>query len=232
MYQVNPYLESQANALRQQSNNNLMTSVLPQVNSGAVAAGGFGGSRQGIAQGLAIGQANQGLDAAIARMYGDAHQQERQLQSQMDIASMQDATARRGQDQSYNLGFGNLGVNAFQAQTQRDLGFGGLANQRYGMDQNFYTAQRGLDQSGMRLGADLFQMGNQGLAGQGQGLYNAGLGQYNAGLMPYQAYGNMLSPFTGYGNSNTMTTPGGNLVGNAIGGGLAGAQFGNLFFRP
>jgi hypothetical protein len=41
----------------------------------------------------------------------------------------------------------------------------------------------------------------------------------------------MLSPFTGYGGSNTTTTPGGSVVGNMIGGGLAGMQFGNLF-RP
>src|SRR5574343_1806986 len=44
----NPYLGAQANAITQQATQNLQNNIMPGINSGAVAAGGYGGSRQGI----------------------------------------------------------------------------------------------------------------------------------------------------------------------------------------
>ena len=51
---TNPYLAANANAITQQTTQNLQNNILPSINSGAMAAGGFGGSRQGIAQANAI----------------------------------------------------------------------------------------------------------------------------------------------------------------------------------
>ncbi len=96
----NPYLGAQANAITQQANQNLQYNVLPQVNSGAMAAGGYGGSRHGIAQGLAIGQNQQGIANALAGMYGQAYQNDQNLASQWGIAGMNADTARYGADAS------------------------------------------------------------------------------------------------------------------------------------
>ncbi|MDQ5882453.1 MAG: hypothetical protein QG616_2285, partial [Pseudomonadota bacterium] len=70
---TNPYLAQMGQGIAQQANQSLMYGALPQVNSGAVAAGGYGGSRQGIAQGLAIGMSNQGVSNALGNLYGQAY---------------------------------------------------------------------------------------------------------------------------------------------------------------
>jgi hypothetical protein len=79
---------------------------------------------------------------------------------------------------------------------------------QYGMDQNFYTQQRGLDQSGAQLGANLYNLGEQ--------------GQW----MPYNNYNNVLSPWSGFGNTTTSSSQGGGTQG-IIGGALSGAAFGH-----
>lgn len=71
----NPAMRAMADSVATQYNNNLAQNILPQIRSGAQAAGQYGGSRQGIAEGLAIGQSNQGLAGALANMYGNAYSQ-------------------------------------------------------------------------------------------------------------------------------------------------------------
>lgn len=190
MANSNPYLQDQSNAITRTVTDNLQQTILPAINSQAVANGGYGGSRQGIAQGLAIGQTNQGLASALANLQSQGYQA----------------------DQSYNLGLGALG----------------LQNQQQNL--NFYTQQRGLDQSGAQLGANLYSLGNQGVLGQGQGLYNLGTTQQQAPWTAVQNAGNVFSQFSGLGGSQSQTQSG-NVLGGAIGGGLAGAQIGqNLGF--
>lgn len=63
-------------AITNQVNRNLTQNILPQIGSGAVAAGGYGGSRQGIAEGNAIGQTNQDLSNSLANLYGQNYQQD------------------------------------------------------------------------------------------------------------------------------------------------------------
>ena len=133
---VNPYLSDQANAITQQATNNLQQNILPGINSGAVAAGGYGGSRQGIAQGLAIGQTNQGLAAALANLRGNAYQSDQQNQLQRYLANMQNQTQR-------DLGFGNLYAQNRQLdQSQAMLGANlyNMANSGYlGQGQGIYN---------------------------------------------------------------------------------------------
>lgn len=54
-------------ANRSEVNDALTRDWLPQIGSGAVAAGQYGGSRQGIAEGLAVGEASKALANANAR---------------------------------------------------------------------------------------------------------------------------------------------------------------------
>lgn len=78
----NPYLHQMASAATQQqqqsyqdqaddANQNLTQSVLPAIRSGAVMAGGYGGSRQGIAEGTAIGNVAK-VNARNARDLGQS----------------------------------------------------------------------------------------------------------------------------------------------------------------
>lgn len=214
---TNPYLQDQANAITDTATQNLNTNILPGVNSGAMAAGGYGGSRQGIAQGLAIGQTNQGITNSLAGLYGNAYATDQQIQAQKDMQAGQLSL----QQQIANM----------QNQTTRDLGFGNLGLGSQTANQNFYTQQRGLDLSQAGLGASLMTQGNQGLTGQGQQLYQAGQTEQQAPYNILSQYGGMLSPFTGLNSSSSSSTPGASTIGSALGGGLTAAQLWQLLTK-
>lgn len=215
--QSNPYLQAQAGQISQGLTDNLQQRVLPGINSNAIMAGGFGGSRQGIAQGLAIGQNQRAIGDAQTNLYSNAYNTDRNLQSQQQMAQMQN-------------------------QTQRDLGFGGLNNQRYGMDQNFnlglgqlglgaqtanqnfYTNQRGQDLSAMGLGANLVNSGNTGLTNQGSQLWQTGQNEMNAPYNPLNQFGSLLGQFSGLNKTTTDSTPGASTIGSAMGGAISLAQ--------
>lgn len=185
---TNPYLQSQANGIAQTATRNLQNNILPGIDGGAVASGGYGGSRQGIAQGNAIGQTNQDITNATSNLYGNAY----------------------AQDQNYNLGMGSLANSA-------------QANQN-----NFYTQQRGLDQSGAQLGANLTTNANAGLVGQGQGVYNVGNTQQQAPWQVTNNAGNAFGQYSGLGGSNINTQQGSTLGAIAGGATLANSLIGNL----
>jgi hypothetical protein len=67
--------------------------VMPNIQGGAIAAGGLGGSRQGVAQGLAMGEAAKGLSTGLANLYDSAY----------------------GRDQQYDLGSGALDLNIYNS---------------------------------------------------------------------------------------------------------------------
>jgi hypothetical protein len=161
----NPYTALQGQALQNSADQNLKLNVLPTIASGAEAAGGYGGSRQGIAEGVATGLSNEGVANAQANLYGNA----------------------------------------------------------YGQDENFYTQQRSLDQSGAALGANLNSQGIAGDMSQGQGIYNLGTTQQQAPYTNEQNAGNIYSQFSGLGGSQTSTLNG-STIGGALGGAIGGAQ--------
>lgn len=73
----NPYVQGQANAITGKVTDNLLQTVLPSIRTGATMASGpyaGGGTREGVAQGLAIGQTNEELSRALAGLYGGAYQ--------------------------------------------------------------------------------------------------------------------------------------------------------------
>lgn len=254
-YTPNPYLGEMANTIRQQVTDNLQRNILPGIGSAAVAAGGYGGSRQGVVEANALKDANTGLSGALSNLYGQDYNN-----------AMSRGLQKYQGDQNYNMGLGNLGLGFQNSAQQYALGVGGLANQRYGQDQNFalglgglanqrygqdqnyalgmgnlglgyqnslqnfYTNQRGQDLQATQLGANLFQQGNTGMQQQGQGIYNLGLTQQQAPWNVVGNYTNTVSPFTGFGNT-TNSTPG-NAGAGALGGALVGAQLYNIFNKP
>jgi hypothetical protein len=186
-----------------------------------MAAGGFGGSRQGIAQGLGMRGLNDSIGQAQTNLYSNAYNtdqqisaqqsmQAAQLQAQQKIAEMNDATQRLGLGNSFNLGLGQLGLGMTQA------------------NQNFFNTNRSLDISQMGLGQSMVNNANTGLTNQGQQLTNLGQTQQNAPWQQLGNFANTLSPFSGLGQSSSVTTPGASTVGSAMGGALTAAQLWQL----
>jgi hypothetical protein len=195
----NPYIGGYANAVTNQVTQNLQRNILPGIASGAMAAGGYGGSRQGVVEANALNDANQGLSNSLSSIYSQDwnQQQGRDLQ-------------RYGMDQSYNLGLGNLGLNSQNSQN------------------SFYTAQRGQDLQQAGLGASLTQAANQGYLGAGQGISNLGTSMNQAPWQAFQNYNAAVSPYTGYG-ATTTSSQNSNPWAQALGGAMLGGQIGKMF---
>jgi hypothetical protein len=73
MAQADPALQSYIEAAQRPTWQGLTEQALPAIRGGAVSAGGFGGSRQGIAEGLATGRAAQAAGDIATRMAGDRY---------------------------------------------------------------------------------------------------------------------------------------------------------------
>lgn len=186
-YSRSPYLDQMFQAIDQQGTQNLNQNIMPNIRYGAQAAGGFGDSRQGIAEGNAIAQAQQGMAAQKAQA------------GQADFTNYQNnATQRYGVDSnfalgnaqnqnSFNLGLGNLALGNRQTDNSYNLGQGNLAlgnlqaNNNYNLGQgNLALGNRQTDNS-YNLGQGSLALGNL----QANNGYNLGLG--NLGLGAYQA---------------------------------------------
>lgn len=71
----NPYVNNMMDANAQQVNQNMQRNMLPGIQQGAVQAGGANNARQGIAQGVALGDAATGLANANASTQMGAYSQ-------------------------------------------------------------------------------------------------------------------------------------------------------------
>lgn len=94
----NPYLGGMASEIQRRSDQSLGRG-LNGIRSQYSGVGGLGGSRQGVAEGLAIQGSQDSLQGNLTNLYGSdwTNQQNRNLQQQ-------------GLDNSYNLGMGNLAL--------------------------------------------------------------------------------------------------------------------------
>ena len=202
----NPYLTDSANAISRNLTQNFQENMLPGINSGAMMAGGFGGSRQGVAQGIGMGRTQQAIGDAQASLYGNAYEGDQNRSMQQSIASMQNDTQRLGMTNSYNLGLGGLGL------------------QDKSLDQNFYNQNRSMDLSQYGLGASLAGQGNLGLSNQGQQLWQNGQQQQQAPWQQLGQFGNLAGQFSGLNQSQSQSQPGASKVGSALGGALTAAQ--------
>ena len=202
LFGANPYTAQQAQNIQATSNQNLSQNVMPGIGQGAQGAGQYGGSRQGIAEGVAAGNAQAGVNTAQANLYSNAYQ-----------TDQNNALQNKSLDNQYALGQGQLN----------------LSNQ--GQMQNFYTQNRGLDQSGAQIGANIYNSGNTGNLAAGAGQTALGQQYQNAPMTALQNYSNTISPYSGLNSGqSTVSTSGGGALGTMCGA-LAGAQIGkNLGF--
>lgn len=201
----NPYVQNQAKALQDMSNQNLQQNILPGIGQGAQAAGMYGSSRQGIAQGQAIANAQTGLNNSIANLYGNAYAtdqnadlQRSSLANQMSIASMNNATQNKSLDNQYNLGLG-----------QQALGWGNL------------------DSNNRQFGA---QYGLQAQDYQNKWANNNALTANQIAQTPvnwFNNFSNNANQIAGQGGSTSQTNQG-----NPWLSALGGAQLANQFYKP
>ena len=129
----NPYLGGMADAMATKWTNTLNDQWLPAIRDNAVASGGLGGSRQGVAQGLAIGRAGEGYAGQLANLYGGAweNQQRRGLEQQSLDNSFYSDQRRLDQSQ-FGLGLEayNLGMNGpWTGLNNAGSIYGGVGNQ-------------------------------------------------------------------------------------------------------
>ena len=116
-YEKNPYLDEMAQAITSQMNDNFSRNVMPQVRSGAMAAGGFGGSRQGVVEANATNDMNRSLSQNLANLYGtDYNQQQNRNLSEFQGNQSYDLGLRNN-----DLGFGQLDFNINQGNFNNNL---------------------------------------------------------------------------------------------------------------
>lgn len=141
--QSNPWMSSVADDIMRRTQDALGQSF-NGIRSNAVGVGGLGGSRQGVAEGVATGRAMDSMQGQLANLYGQdwTNAQGRGLQQYNTDTSAY--LGNQGQWMDFGLGLGN------QA----------LTNQ--GQQLSFYNQGRQLDQSGLALGADLYTRGVNG----------------------------------------------------------------------
>lgn len=232
---------------------NLTRNVLPSIRGGAIAAGQYGGSRQGIAEGNAlsdftkqlnqsntqIGLANSANTAnALAGAYENG--QNRALSATQGLGAQQynvaqQNAATRNQAEFMNVGSHNdiLKTNAGMQQQNNQFNAGlGQANSQFNAGLN---QQAGLANQQSQLNTNAQNSGNN-LAGAGllSGLLGNASGQVNANdnwqLDRYQGINSLLAPYLSANSSQSTTQPMyQNRAGGALGGALLGGQLAGLF---
>jgi len=123
-YKKNPYLDEMAQGITSQMNDNWTRNLAPSIRSGAMAAGGFGGSRQGVVESNGLNDMNRSLGQNLTNLYGTdyTNSQNRNLQQQ-SINNSYDLGLR-----SSDLGFAGLDANI----AQNNFG-NNLASANFGM---------------------------------------------------------------------------------------------------
>lgn len=119
-YNQNPYLAQMGDVLTARVTDNLNRNIMPGIRSNAIAAGGFGGSRQGVVEANALNDANRGISDALTGVnFQDfTNQMGRNLQQYGMNQGFY--TNQRGQDLSQTA----LGANLFQQGNQGFLSQG------------------------------------------------------------------------------------------------------------
>lgn len=130
---MNPYLQQMGDMLAGTMTNNWQRKVQPQIASQAIAAGGYGGSRQGVAEANSANDLNMGIGSALANLYGQGY----------------------GQGLNYDLGQQNLGLG--YANLDRNINNDNLNWQLQGANFGLgvYDRMQQANQLGLQTGTQL-----------------------------------------------------------------------------
>ena len=211
------------NAMRRMTEN-FNEQVMPGINQGAVAAGQYGGSRQGIAQGLAAKGLAYGMGDTAANMYNSAYQD---AQSRMTgTANNMAGLAVNNSQQNANR---DLSAQQFNAGQLNDMLKFGVNTQQQGarFDINNQNADARDNVQNRLTGLNTVNAGNQNQD------YNAN--QWMTNEQAPNAYNwNNLNNYSNViqrgNNGSTTTSPYfTNPAANAFGGAMMGGQLYNLW---
>lgn len=198
----NPYLQQMGDALTSTMTNNWRRNVQPQMASSAMAAGGYGGSRQGVMEANSANDLNQGIGSALAGLYGNGYN-----------------TAL-----NYDLGMTNANNNYDLGIRNNQLGFGNLGLNYANLDRNINNDNNSWQLQGANFGlgvADRLQQGNQAGIQSGTNIQNTPMNYWSQ-------FGNQANSFgQGYGTTTGNTSQQGSPLMGALGGAQLGSQFGN-----
>lgn len=125
----NPYLPAMADDIGRRSNQAL-GGALQGIQGNAIGVGGLGGSRQGVAQGVAIGNAQDTLQGNLANLYGTDYNNGQNRNVQMHGIDTNAALTNQGQMQNF-----------YTANRGQDLQQLGLGAQLFGQGNAGYMGQ-------------------------------------------------------------------------------------------
>ncbi len=238
------------NAMTRMSQN-FNEQVMPGLRNEAVAAGQYGSSRQGIAEGLATRGLAQSMGDMSANMYNNAYNtaQQNMYGTANNMAGLGLNNAQANANRSLTADTTNA---ANQLNTQQFNANLGLQNNAQTLQNNQFNARQ--MNAGNQFNANLglqnntqaMQLAQQQLANRAQGLNILGTGnalqdqnyQQSLGLLdaPNQynwnnlnRYASIVTPGAGIGGQSSSTAPNNtNPLAGALGGALAGAQLASM----
>lgn len=146
---TNPYLQQMGQSGLDQMFQNYSRNVNPNITGGAEMSGGMGGSRQGIAEGNALGDLFSGGYNFLGNLYGGQYQSDQNRRLAAAQSSIQGQLSGINQARMIGQGADATGIQALgQGQNAMNLGFAapGMYNTMYGMETapfNQYSAMLG-----------------------------------------------------------------------------------------
>ena len=198
----NPYLSQMGDALTQTMTRNWQRNVQPQIASSAMAAGGYGGSRQGVIEANSANDLNQGIGSALAGLYGNGYNTS--LQYDLGVKNNQ-------------LGFGNLGLGYanLDRNINNDNNSWQLQGANFGL--GVYDRVQQGNQAGIQAGTNIqntpmnywSQFGNQANSfGQGYGTTTGSTSQQGSPTMGALGGAQLGSQIGNWWNSNSNSGTG------------------------
>lgn len=224
----NPYLQQLGNTMSGQMTDQF-NRQMAGMNSGVMAAGGYGGSRQGVLQANAMNDLNKQIGGALTSLYNQGYQADQNYDLGLKNIGLGYGNLAQGVNNSSmqnSLGWGNvaggikqseIGADASRyaadasanasmsnAKLQYDLG---LAN----LDRNIANDNLGWQMQGANFGLGLYDR----MAANSQGQFNVGSQIQNQPLNYWQQFANQANAFgQGYGTqTGTQTNPGNPMLG-------------------
>ena len=161
------YLDPLAQSITTQINRNFGENALPQIRGGAIASGQYGGSRQGIAEGLALSRLNQDLATGISPIYANAFEnaQNRMAGTAESLDSRAASMAIQNALNDLNTQQFNAGIDAGNADrrlnTQQFNANLGLQNNQQQLGAQQFNANLGLNRNQQALGFSNAQLNNR-----------------------------------------------------------------------
>lgn len=214
-------IDQSKNAFSQMQGNateNLMENIMPSIRSNSVLSGQYGGSRQGIAEGNAIGDFAKAQQQTI-NQFG----QNNTNAAVGAQANAYETDANRALSATQGLGAQQYGVASQNANTKNAAEFGNV-NQMLDISKSnaqFQQANNALNQSGAQAGSGMLS----GLLGNA---YGVGQNQDNYGINQATKVNNLMQPYLSQ-NPTQPVAPTSNPVGGALGGAMMGLGLYNQF---